>query len=63
MFEKLNECCFQYYLNYTNKCLLPRPTEKGFNIDVFLQLFNNFINTRGTQNVLRDMKVNRELQK
>ena len=63
MFEKLNKCFFQYYFNYKNKCLLPRPTEKGPNIDVFLQLSNNFLNTRGTVNVLRNMKVDRELQK
>ena len=39
MFQKLNECFFQYYLNYKNKCLLPRPTEKGPNIDNFLLIF------------------------
>ena len=61
--EKLNESFFQYYLGYTNKYLLPRPIEKGPITDIFLQLSNSFLNTRGTVNVLRNMKLDRQLQK
>lgn len=63
MFEKLNESFFQYHLDYTNKCLLSITIAKGSNIDVFLQLSNNFLNTRGTVSVLQNTQVDRELQK
>ena len=63
MFEKLNKSFFQYYLYYTNKCLLPRSIAKGPNIDVFLQLSNSFLNTRGTVNLLWNTNVDTDLQK